>query len=278
MTVLEKLQQKKGFTPSECGIAEYLLAHRDELAGLTIQILARETYSSNATIIRMCKSLGFSGFRELRMALVKEQEAARYVVGTTDYTTPFRPTEPSAVVANRIYSLYKNTMDEVQAQLDMEVLEQIARTMMQAQRVFLFGLGDVKLTLHSFMNKMVKIDQFPILATENGEETSIALYLTRRDCAVFVTYSAQHESFAECLQQLKQHQVPIIVLTANPDCELVRASKLRVIVPDLEREDKIATFYSQLTFEYLLNLIFALIYRDNARRRDQKSGAQPPQN
>ena len=274
MTVLEKLQQKKDFTPAECSIADYLLSHRDSLAGLTIRQLARETYSSNATIVRMCKNLGFSGFRELRMALVRELEAARYVVGTTDYTTPFLPTEPAGTVANRIYSLYKNTMDEVQAQLDMEVLEQIARTMMQAQRVFLFGLGDVKLTLHSFMNKMVKIDQFPILATENGEEAAIAPYLTKRDCAVFVTYSARHGSFDQCLQQLKKHQVPIIVLTANPDCELVRASRLRVIVPDLEREDKIATFYSQLTFEYLLNLIFALIYRDSARRADQKSVPQ----
>ena len=278
MTIRETLEHRQGFTPAECSIAAYLLAHGNVLDRLTIRQLAEETYSSNATVIRLCRRLGFSGFRQMRTALIRELEAARYVVGETDYTRPFSPEAPAETVANGIYSLYKNTMDEVQARLDMDVLEQIARTMMQARRVFLFGLGDVKLTLHSFMNKMVKIDQFPILATENGEEKTIAPYLTKQDCAVFVTYRAQHESFSECLKPLQKHRVPIIVLTANPDCDLVRASSLRVIVPDLEREDKIATFYSQLTFEYLLNLIFALIYRGSRRGMDQKSALQQEQN
>lgn len=261
MGILEKLEQQQNFTQTEQVIANYLLDHRENLSHITIQELAQATYSSNATLIRFCKALGYAGFREFRVALVKELEASKYTVSTIDYTRPFRAAEPTETVVNRIYSLYKTTMDQAQSQLDLEVLEQMANCLMEADRIFLFGIGDAKLTLRSFMNKLIKINYFPVLATENSEERAISQHITKRDCALFVTYHANQPNYPACLELLKKNHVPILLLTANPDSDLFKASKLHILVPDLERSDKIATFYSQLTFEYLLNLIFALIYR-----------------
>lgn len=140
MGILEQLEQQQNFTQTEQVIANYLLQHRESLSHITIRELAEATHSSNATLIRFCKTLGYAGFREFRVALVKELEASKYTVHTIDYTRPFCATEPTETVVNRIYSLYKTTMDQVQSQLDLAVLEQIANCLMAADRIFLFGI------------------------------------------------------------------------------------------------------------------------------------------
>ena len=153
-------------------------------------------------------------------------------------------------------------MDQVQSQLNLSDLEKIVKCLMDSRRIYLFGLGDVKLTIRSFMNKLAKIGIFPVLATENGEELFICSHITHDDCALFITYGANHASYRSCIGQLVKNNVPILALTANPDSGLVRHSAYHICVPDMEKQDKIATFYSQLVFEYLLNLIYALIYQN----------------
>lgn len=262
MVILEKLQKKERFTESECMIADYLLQNHQRLSEITIHQLSQAAYTSNATIIRMCRKLGYKGFREFRVALARELESGKYVISTVDYSYPFMPSETTETIVNSIYSLHKKSMDQVQSQLNLSDLEKIVKCLMDSRRIYLFGLGDVKLTIRSFMNKLAKIGIFPVLATENGEELFICSHITHDDCALFITYGANHASYRSCIGQLVKNNVPILALTANPDSGLVRHSAYHICVPDMEKQDKIATFYSQLVFEYLLNLIYALIYQN----------------
>ena len=51
MSVIQDLGQRQHFTETESSIADYILAHPDEVAKMSIGDLARETFSSNAAII-----------------------------------------------------------------------------------------------------------------------------------------------------------------------------------------------------------------------------------
>ena len=55
--ILEKLRERKRFTNSEKLIAEYVLKHPEQLYQLSVEELGKETYTSKATVIRLCKKL-----------------------------------------------------------------------------------------------------------------------------------------------------------------------------------------------------------------------------
>ena len=57
---------------SEQGVLEYVLANPEEAAECNIHRLAELSYCSPSTIVRLCRKLGFDGYRELRMALIRE--------------------------------------------------------------------------------------------------------------------------------------------------------------------------------------------------------------
>lgn len=262
MKIIEQMQHQEQFTDTEKEIIRFLLENGQQMERMTIHQIAEQTYSSNATIIRLCHKLGYDGYREFKVAFIREMESDKYVVKNVDYSKPFQKQESTASIVKSIYSLHKESMDIMQAQLDIKTLEQMVRLLLSAERIFLFGISDVKIRLSGFMNKLLKIGCFPVLATENSEEGNICPYVTERDCAFFVTYSGSYTMYLYCAKILKKNHVPILLLTANPDSQIYPYATCRICVPDQEKKDKIAPFYSQLVFEYLLNLIYSLMYRE----------------
>ena len=71
MSVFTKLTDGIGFTDAEKKIADYLLTNQAAIESLTISRLTQATYTSNASIMRLCKKLGVQGFRELRHQMIK---------------------------------------------------------------------------------------------------------------------------------------------------------------------------------------------------------------
>lgn len=266
MKISEQMQQLNFFTDSEQKIIDYLLENCENIEKLSINELAQDTFSSNATIIRLCKKLGYKGYREFKVAFIREMESDKYVVNNVDYSNPFRPEASTASVVNSIYSLYREGMDIMQSQLDINALDHVVKRMLKSKRIFLFGISDVNIALTGFINKLVKIGIFPILATGNMEEGHICPSITKDDCALFVTYSGKYKNYKYCANILKKNHVPIMLLTANKNSDIYSYADHVICVPDQEKEERIATFYSQLVFEYLLNLIYSLIYRELKRK------------
>lgn len=261
MTILSRFAEKENFTPTEQLIIDYLQSHQEELESLTIGQLAKGTFSSNASIIRLCQKCGYQGFRDFRLALVSELTSSRYLGKIVDFSRPFQIKESSQEMVNGLFSLYKSSIDQVQSLIDIPQLEEMAEQIAQSNRLFLFGYGDVKLTLKSFSNKLVKINYFPIMATENEEEHEIVPHITNRDVALFVSYRGKNEKMAQHIVSLRRQGVATFVITANQKSPLLPYSKGYLLIPDLEKEDKIGTFYSQLSFDYLLNLIYTFLYK-----------------
>ena len=267
MKIVEQMQRSELFTDSEQKIIKYFIEHLNSIEKISINELASNTFSSNATIIRLCKKLGYTGYREFKLAFIREIESDKYVVKNVDYSNPFQPEESTASIVNSIYSLYREGMDMMQSQLDVNTLDHIVKQMVKAKRIFLFGISDVNITLKGFINKLVKIGIFPVLATDNVEEGHICPSITKDDCALFVSYSGKHKSYQYCVKILKRNHVPIMLLTANKNSPIYDYCDYKICIPDQEKKENIATFYSQLVFEYLLNLIYSLIYRELERTK-----------
>src|SRR6266545_2427089 len=62
-------------TPQQVVIADFLLEHLDEAALLSLPEIAERAGSSEATVVRFARRLGFSGVSELRLQLLRLLQA-----------------------------------------------------------------------------------------------------------------------------------------------------------------------------------------------------------
>ena len=253
------ISQDNKYTETEKEVIDYLMNHLDLLEELSINDLAKKTYTSNATIIRLCRKTGYSGYKALKVDLIKEREANKYIVENVDYTTPFQFNETTEEIMKNMFSLYQESIKQVYSSLDIDVLKSMADEIIHKKRIFLFSYGDTQTTVINFTNKLVKVNIFPTLATQFGEERHISKRMNKDDYALIISYRGQ-ERLLECVQTLTKNHVRIGLITANKKNSLMAYCDDLIMIPDCEKKNRISTFYSQLAFQYVLSNLYAIIY------------------
>ena len=81
--------QNMHFTDSQQEVIDFIKNNEDKIIHMSIQDLAKKTYTSNATIIRICKKLGFKGYKDFKLSFIKEIESQKYIHQSIDFSSPF---------------------------------------------------------------------------------------------------------------------------------------------------------------------------------------------
>lgn len=261
MSLIQKISNTKDFSHTEREIADYILNHSDDIIHMTIEDLVRETYTSNASIIRFCKKIGMQGYREFKITFIQELEKRRNDNTYVDYNYPFHQDDSTNDILNHIAKLTNSTIDICYKNINAKKIHKIAEIISNSQNVYSYAIGDSLIRAMSFQNKLLKIGKHLINTSALRDETAYTTHTTNKDCAIFITYSASSSSQLHDAQILKKHGTKIIIITSNEESALTRLADYSLIIPNLENKfDSIATFYSQIAFEYVLNVIYSIIY------------------
>ncbi len=168
-----------------------------------------------------------------------------------------------------ISSLYKEIIESTAAMLKLPEVSRIASEIFGANRLFLYVIGDTKITCQLFANKLLKLNMHPIFATENYQEMEETYNLKNNNYALFVTYKGMYHRFASCAAILKRRSVKTGVITCNADSPFVPLCTNMILLPNTEQFSKIATFHSQISIGFVLNVLYSLIYEKDYERHAQ---------
>ncbi|MEJ8306975.1 MurR/RpiR family transcriptional regulator [Saccharibacillus sacchari] len=258
--LLEKLRRAEGFSEAERQIAGYVLERREQVLGMTIAELASAAYASNPTIVRLCRKLGVSGFREFKIVLSSELERSAGHENV-DANKPFGLQESSDTIAHRIAELTQATVREGAELLQGTELDAAAAMLDAARNVYLFGTGDSMVRALSFQGKLLKINRLVQVSNLMQEQGYHAFNASAGDCAVFITYHGRQSGYAEYAATMKKNGVGLIVITANSEGKLAGLCDLVLPLPLSEDPfGKIATFSSQISIDYVLNVLYSCLF------------------
>lgn len=261
MSVIQLLKHTDDFTNTEKRLADYILKNLDTVANLTITDLASATYTSHSAVIRLAQKLNFTGYKDFKNALIKAALVNSQKI-PIDNNFPFNADSSDKEVTELLANLIKNTVTETAIQLDTDIFSKICDCLLQANKILIFGQGDSQITGRSFQNKLVKLDKIAILAEEYREEAWNTTNLTVNDCALFITYGGRMKHYHKIMGYLRSRNIPIVLLTGNPNSDLLEFSTYTLITDNKETEfAKIAPFSSQIGFEFLLNSIYACMFK-----------------
>jgi len=127
------------FSPTQRTIAQFLLTRFDEAVFLTAAGLAKRIGTSEASVVRFARSLGYGGFPEFREDL---QVHFREKVRPIDRMErgPGIPRKPEAIL-DRVIEQAQNNIRETRKQLDASALEAAARALAGATARYVLGLN-----------------------------------------------------------------------------------------------------------------------------------------
>ncbi len=69
----------ESFSGTEKAVVEYFINHFDSVVDMTTLQVAKHTFTSNATVVRVCQKLGYKGFNDFKLKYLTEQKSDFHV-------------------------------------------------------------------------------------------------------------------------------------------------------------------------------------------------------
>ncbi|MBT0134771.1 MurR/RpiR family transcriptional regulator, partial [Listeria seeligeri] len=89
---------------------------------MSIKELAKVTYSSPSTIMRLCKKVKTSGYSEFKIKVSRELAENEKISPTSNYNFPLTQEDSYENIIDNMYYIFKNSIREVKAEFNMEEL------------------------------------------------------------------------------------------------------------------------------------------------------------
>ena len=86
---MTQLEFELEFSESEKEIARYILNHGDDVLSMSVKELAKNTYTSPATIVRLCKKIGLEGYNDFKIKYSAELQYDLHHSNRIDVNFPF---------------------------------------------------------------------------------------------------------------------------------------------------------------------------------------------
>ena len=275
MAVLDALKRMEGFTNAEKDLARYILDHLDDVTQMNIGELSGATYTSNATVVRLCRKLGLDGYRDFRIELARDAEADRSSVLSVNPDLPFVEGGGAQQVIHSVANLTKQAVDACLGTITGHDVRTAARLIRGAKKVALYGVGDSCVTLEGFANLLLKIGIVSYSGNLNGDSLVATQILGPGDVAVIATYSGGLlDKFANEFALLRSKGCKTILITANAaSARRIAGLECLLMLPEGETtRGSVATYYSQSCIRFVLNCVygdcFALGWEENMRLRE----------
>lgn len=197
--------------PTEKAVAYQILKNPHLVSDLSIQELAKQTFSSASTVVRLCNHVGYPGYKAFRRAIALE--LAVKAQSMKEEQKSIRRTDSIDEIIDKI--TYRNivSLEETRDLIDKEVLKRCIQMIKRANIIYLFGMGASLCAAKDLYLKFLRANKMCIINEDWHSQLLQARNATQDDLAIVFSYSGNTVEVIECMKALKENGTPSIAIT-----------------------------------------------------------------
>jgi DNA-binding MurR/RpiR family transcriptional regulator len=217
------------FRPSERAIAEFILAHREQVVRMSISELARDADVGESTVIRFCRAAGLDGYQDLKIRLAQDlAQPSHYVHEAISFTDTVEE------LVQKIFHSSRVALDDTARSLDPKMVEVAAVAIARARRVVLYGVASSFLSADKARIQMVRLG---LLAEAFGDGHSQALNaacLRKGDVAIGISHSGSTRDVVDALTLAHNCGATTVAITNYSPSPVTKAADIVLLTASWE--------------------------------------------
>ncbi|UKK97194.1 MurR/RpiR family transcriptional regulator [Brevibacillus brevis] len=238
--------------PSERKVADYILAHPEDVVKLSVQKLAEYSGVSEATIIRLARSLNMKGYQELKLRvagdLTKQTAMGSYqeimMEGSVESIM-------QAVSWNNIQSI-----QDTLSVLSNEEVKKAVDVLSVARKIDVYGVGASAVIADDIRQKFSRINLWCEAYSDFHAQLTSAVTLTEKDVVIGISYSGQTEDIIQSLTEAKQQGATIITLTKFGPSPVAELANIRLFTSSVEKSIRSGAMASRIAQLNVIDILF----------------------
>ena len=241
-------------TSSEKEIINYILNNYNEVIRYDVRTLAEKTFSSASTIVRLCKKLGFSGFSEMKNALI-------YEVALTESNK--KQLNKSVEDAHNVQDTIEMILQKTQTSLTntsklqneddiLEVIDMIEKS----GSINLFGMGSSLLAARDMKQKFLRVGKVLNIDDDWHTQYLFAKNSDSNTLAIIFSYSGNTKEIIECVKVLKQNSAKIVSITGFLNSYVAKNSDIVLQVAPSEVIPRTGAPSSRISQLHIIDILY----------------------
>ncbi|MEK4533328.1 MurR/RpiR family transcriptional regulator [Solibacillus sp. FSL K6-1554] len=197
--------------PAERNVALYILSHLEDVIRMPIAVLAEKAKTSEATIVRMCRALNFSGFKDLKLSIATAPTLE--IQNNHNFEL-----EKDSTILQMIQTIEIHNIDAIQRTLMINgerELEKIIHQINNARKIIFIGIGASAIVAQDFEHKLKRINKNCETIFDSHGQLIAAAHATSEDVVFAISYSGETKEVINALTVAKENQATIITMTQN---------------------------------------------------------------
>ncbi len=202
------------FHASEKAIAETIMSNPISISEMNISQLAEASGTSVASVVRFCKTLGFKGFPDFRMELVREVSRMGSIgAQPSDLDGGITIDDSPAQVIAKIAAADALAIQTTAEKLDPKVFAQVVALMDKAQTVATLGVASSGYVAMDAQLKLNRLGKSSVAWRDaHSALTSISL-LKRGDLLIAISHSGTTLDIVDVISAFKERGIRVVLIT-----------------------------------------------------------------
>lgn len=248
---------------AERDFAKALLESPEAIIGMTLAAVARESGSSEASIIRFCKRLGFDGYSALKKAFEKAINDEVYQI------EPVNQDDDIKEILQKVYNSNVQTLQNTMV-LSNDGYEQAVDALVHANAIHFFGVGDANAACQFTYIKYAKLGILSSAHSDVMMQYIVAENMSPGDLAIAVSYEGRSRNVNQALKLAKENGATTIGITRRNKSPMLKYIDipLFVSVSDLSIGWEKAT--RRVAEQFVLDVLYAGFRAKSSRNYEEK--------
>lgn len=226
--------QRDQLRKSERKVADYVLAHPDQVIHMRIVDLAQEARVSEPTVVRFCRAIDCSGFQNFKLELARHL-ANHPPVG------PFNLEEHDSArdYTLKVFDALRDTLLRVREAIDIAAIEAAVTELARARRVEFYGFGASSAVAIDAQHKFFRLQISSAAYSDPHIQAMSALSLGAADVVVAISQSGRTRALLDAMTLAQQAGARVIGL-APSNTPVALQSDIPIFI-DVEEESETYT-------------------------------------
>lgn len=240
-------------TPVERIIEEYIVENKEEIPRLSVNGLATKSHTSDASVLRFCKTLGYRGYRDFIVAVSTalgsaDKEESAY--------TDIQPGDDLQTIISNVSRNNSRSIEDTLRILDREAVQRSVDLLRKAERIDFYGVGASGLVCMDAQQKFSRIGKICFAYTDGHSQLTAASLLRKGDVAVLISNSGDTLDILNTLEVAKRSGATIVAVTRYVKSELASQADLLLNFSTPEITIRSGAMGSRIAMLTIIDILF----------------------
>jgi DNA-binding MurR/RpiR family transcriptional regulator len=230
---------------AEQRVADFILAHPDELIYLTVTELAERTNTSESTVVRLCQKIGYKGYQEFKIVLARD-----LVEPVSEIYDAIEPNDDLTTVKTKVFQANAQALRDTLAVLDDAQLERAVDALAAARKVEIYGVGGSGPLALDAYHKFLKLGMSVVSLSDGDLMAMSSSMLERGDVALGISHTGASRDVTDALARAKGRGATTICITHRSASPITKVSDIVLVTAAKQtafRSDASSSRIAQLT-------------------------------